>query len=609
VPGKTAHTASIALPAPRATAFAGRIPAAVWLTGIVVVSFGVRVLLAAQTPVPWLIPDEIVYSGLARSFSETGHFALRGEPFSPWGFGPLYLVLIAPAFRLGASLPDAYLIVRTLNCVFWSLAALPAYFLARRLLDRRSSLVVAALAVLVPSGVYTVRLGLESIAYPAFLCAALAIISALERPTRKRELVALTAIAVAVLARAQLIVLLPAFALSVAVLPATDEQARRRRRLALVFRRFARYPVTSLALLAIALGGVAALATGRSAASIAGGRAEVLGGADLFAVAKSFVLHLAALDLYVGILPFAAFLIVCQVALSRGASRRLRVFSVFGMTATVLLVAVSAQYLVAVYEGPYAGQGDYLRVYDRYVFYVAPIFLVAFLAWARDAVARRPGLVAAVVAAALVPLSFIWGGEAWKQPNSLAFIPWDVLQQGAGTTAPVYVLLVPACIYLGYLFARSRNVDWMLFLVAANLLLVGMFGQAVAYGDSRSALRQGFGNVEPSWIDDAVGRNAEVVALWSGFERRGQAGWRTIWQNELMNGSVRRVYYLRDPLPFGLRGVQARTRDGALSTAAGPLRAEYVLTDLGTPVAGRRVAVDRAVGMVVYRVDGPVRLR
>ncbi len=581
-----------------------------WLAGIVVVSLGARILLAAQTPVPWLIPDEIVYSGLARSFSETGHFVLRGEPFSAWGYGPLYLLVIAPAFRLGASLPEAYFIVRVINCLLFSLAAAPVYFLARRLLDRRSSLVAAALAVLVPSGVYTVRLGLESIAYPAFLCAALAIISALERPTCRRELLALTAIAVAILARSQLVILLPALALSVALLPAADEQDRRARLHVRLLRRFALYPVTSLTLVAIALGGLVALATGRSVLAVAGSRSGELEGAGLFAVTKSFVLHLAALDLYVGILPFAAFLIVFPCALSRGASRGLRVFCVFGATATVLLVAASAYYLVAVYEGPFAGQGDYLRVYDRYVFYVTPILLIAFLAWAREAVPRRPGLVAAVVAAGLVPLSFIWGGEAWKQPNSLAFIPWDVLHQGSGTSALVYAFLVPACIYAGYLFVRSRNADWMLFLVAANLLLVGIFGQAVAFGDSRSALRQGIGTgVEPSWIDDAVGRKANVVALWSGFERRGQAGWRTIWENELMNGSVRRVYYLREPLPFGLPGVKARTRDGALSTAAGPLRAEYVLTDLGTPVIGRRVAIDRAVEMAVYRVDGLVRLR
>jgi hypothetical protein len=34
-----------------------------------------------------------------------------------------------------------------------------------------------------------------------------------------------------------------------------------------------------------------------------------------------------------------------------------------------------------------------------------------------------------------------------------------------------------------------------------------------------------------------------------------------------------------------------------------------VLTDTATPVIGRRVATDSSVGMALYRVDGPVRLR
>jgi hypothetical protein len=615
--GKNADPASIALPSQgrgavlarpsSVTSWAARMPVALWLVGIVGLSTAVRIVIASQIPVPWLIPDELVYSELARSFAATGHFAVREEAFSPWAFGPLYPIVIAPVFRLASSIPQAYFIVRVLNCVLMSSAAVPAYFLARRLLDRRTALMVATLAVLVPSALYTVRVELESLAYPAFLFAALAVVSALERPGWRRELLALASIGVAVLARAQLIVLLPALVISIVLLPIAGERASGVLRR--ISRRLRTYPLTSLLVLGVTLGLAALLAVGHSTAEIVSGRAEAVGAADAIAVLKSFVLHLGVLDLYVGILPFAALLIVCRQAVGSGAPRELRAFCVFTASVSVLLAAVAARYLVAVYEGPYADHDEYVRVFDRYEFYAVPLFLIAFFVWARSGLPRRRGFgVLAAAAAGLVPLSFLWGGETWTQPDSLAFIPWDVLRLVAGSSALVYAVFLPGCAYLAYVLFRSRNVDWMVFLIAANFVGVGIFGQAVAYADSRTALRQGIGTgVDRAWIDSAVGREADVVALWSGFDRRGKAGWRALWQSELMNESVRRVYRLREELPYGLPGQRVRIRAGHLESAAGPLRAEYVLTDLDTPVAGARIAINRDVGLVVYRVGGVVR--
>ena len=128
--------------------------------------------------------------------------------------GSLYLILIAPAFRLFESLPQAYVAVNAINCMLMSCAAVPAYLLARRLLARRTALLVAALTVAVPSGIYTSKIMAESIAYPMFLLAALAVFRALEERTWQRELLALGAIGLATLGRAHLIVILPAFVLS-----------------------------------------------------------------------------------------------------------------------------------------------------------------------------------------------------------------------------------------------------------------------------------------------------------------------------------------------------------------------------------------------------------
>ena len=103
------------------------------------------------------------------------------------GYGFVYPVVIAPAYRLFSSVPDAYAAVKAINAVVMSLAAVPAYFLARRVLRPGLALVVAALTVAVPSMLYTGTVMTENVFYPLFLLAALALVTTLERPTPARQ--------------------------------------------------------------------------------------------------------------------------------------------------------------------------------------------------------------------------------------------------------------------------------------------------------------------------------------------------------------------------------------------------------------------------------------
>ena len=69
---------------------------------------------------------------------------MRGVPAN--GFGLVYPLLISPAYALFDALPDAYAAVKTLNALLMSLAAVPTYLLARRVLGPGLSLAAAALA-------------------------------------------------------------------------------------------------------------------------------------------------------------------------------------------------------------------------------------------------------------------------------------------------------------------------------------------------------------------------------------------------------------------------------------------------------------------------------
>src|ERR671931_2335603 len=129
--------------------------------------------------------DELVYSELAKSFEATGHFLVRGEHHGAYGF--VYPAVIAPAWKLFSSVPDAYAGAKVIGSVAMSLTVLPAYFLARRVLRPGPSLFAAVLAVAVPSMLYTGTLMTETVFYPLFVCVALALVLALEQPTLWRQ--------------------------------------------------------------------------------------------------------------------------------------------------------------------------------------------------------------------------------------------------------------------------------------------------------------------------------------------------------------------------------------------------------------------------------------
>src|SRR5215469_2430074 len=186
------------------------IPAWAWLTGIVVVSVAARVVIGRRMVAPWIMVDEIVYSELAKNVAAHGEFLVRGVPSHGYGF--VYPVLIAPAWALFSSIPSAYAAAKGINAVAMSLAAIPAYYLARRVLTERLALLAAALAVLVPSMLYTGVLMTENAFYPLFLLAAYLLVLVLEAPTPLRQVALLAVCAVAFETRAQALALFAAAA-------------------------------------------------------------------------------------------------------------------------------------------------------------------------------------------------------------------------------------------------------------------------------------------------------------------------------------------------------------------------------------------------------------
>ena len=93
-----------------------------------------------------------------------------------------------------------------------SLAAIPAYLIARRLMRPSLALLAAVFAVSIPSLAYTNTLLTENAFYPASMAAAAALFLLLERPTLTRQISFFGFVDLAFLIRAQGVILLAALA-------------------------------------------------------------------------------------------------------------------------------------------------------------------------------------------------------------------------------------------------------------------------------------------------------------------------------------------------------------------------------------------------------------
>jgi hypothetical protein len=559
-----------------------------WLTGLVVVSAAIRFQLGRGSPAPWIMVDELIYSELAKSFAATGHFLVRDHASA--GYGIVYPLLISPAWAAYRAVPDAYAAAKAINSVVMSLAAVPAYFLGRRVLSKPLSLVAAALAISVPSMVYTATLMTENAFYPIFLATMLAIVVWLERPTAKLTVVMLAAVGVAYLTRAQAI----AFGPAILTAPILFAWAQRRGWRSLRDYRLM-YAIVALAAIAIlAVQGV----RGRSPVGVLGAYSVASERRyEFWQIVKWAWYQLAEFDLSLGVIPLAALIVLAAVA--RGLDRRVQAY---------LAAAVATAFWLWLEVSAFASTWQ-LRVEERNTFYVAPLLLIALLVWIDRGAARpnRATAVAALVAGALpavLPYTQLISLNAVS--DTPALLPVWSLHSALFPIEQVSLVVGLACIAAAVVFVSTPR----RYALVLPLLVLVYFAvsQKPITGKHRTAsvgsLFAGITNPHRDWIDRAVGGNADVVAIWTGNTDR-----YAIWENEIFNRSVGRVYDTGDPLSGDLPETRLSVdpRTGVMSANGEPVRSRYALTDTSVELDGKVIAQDERKGMLLYRLSGPLR--
>jgi hypothetical protein len=569
------------------------------LAGLVALSALVRFGLALTSVAPWLIPDELQQTELAQSLAGAHRYLVRDTPYSPSsiGYGPLYPLLVAPAYAVTETAAHALVLIRAINAVFFSCAGVPAYLLARRLLGRGNALLAAGLSLLVPSGIYAAKIMTESLAYPLFLAAMLAIVNALERPTWRRELIAAGAICLAILARAQMVALVPAAVAAVVLVAAGDARGAERGRLRAFLRSAGAFRVTWLA------SGLGAVGVGFLAIT---GHTYFVGRLHPLKAVSPFVYLVADLDLYSAVVPFGAFVLVLGTALgSQRAPRGLRVFAAASAAASVSLVLLASVYATLWTQ----------YVFERYVFYVVPLFLIAFLWWIEQGMPRpRRRAVAVAVAVAVLPatlpLASIVNGRAWGTPTStVALAPWFWVSVALGRHLLLKAAVTAFAAGLALAFLRTKRADAgkLVRITALTFTATTMFVVVGNWIVSDRALADA-GTNRMGWIDGAVGHRGTVAVVWA-RERARERDEFAIWEAEFFNRTIGPVYVLRGRLSDELPTTRVHSSSGRLVDGRdSPIRADFVLTSGPVRLSGREIGRDPGSGLVLYRVEGEIRI-
>jgi hypothetical protein len=500
---------------------------------------------------PSVFNDELLYSKLSQSLAAGHGLTLRGEHF--FFPAPLAPLVQAPAWLLG-SMTDAYAAAKLLNAAVMSAAVFPAYWLARRFVRPSFALLTTAAAVATPAMVYHGYLMSEALAYPIFLCTVAVIVRGVDKPSVAVPVMC----ALAVATRVQFVVLPLAYLAAIAVCARGS------------YRRHLVPGVLSAILVATLLGIPGALGDYGEASSLG--------------FAPGAVAHWALTT--ASLLPFSFGLALLPGAL-------------YGLRGPLGVVTVACTTLF-LGQGSLIAAGEAHRPLERYLFYVTPLFVLAFFRYVeRGAPGRlRYCLLACVGAVGLSLLSLpgLTGtGAYFFDSVTLSGFARAAYELGLANASLLYAL-VPLAVaaLLCALPLRRRGVPELIGVVSIALMLTG---GAAAYATDRlvtSWSAERFGGRPLDWLDRSPLGPATYLVLPYGNSFLGS-------NLESWNRDVHAVAVLDtqppDPYPSSTAHI---ARDGTLHFD-GPRTVVANVSGTQIDVEGKILARPRP-GLIVFRI-------
>jgi hypothetical protein len=544
--------------------------------------------------------DELLYERLALSVAQTGSPipTLHGEHVGV--FAQVYPLLLSPVYLFFA-MPFAVVVAHGWSGVLFASASVPAFLLARRLVPGWMAVACSIGAVAIPWSVLSGFLMTENAAYPAFLWAVLAIQRALVEPGDRRDAVALGAIALAALARPQLAVLGAVFPLV-----AIAQEVR-------FGRRWRRHRVL-LGACALGVAVVVAAAAAGSLGSLLGSYAPTVEEGSLLsrAALRSAAVHIDTLGVALGIVPL---LLgggwALETLLRGGVLQELHAFAGLVVTTVLLLTLEVGSFVSRFALG--------LDVKDRYLFYVAPLLVLATAAALVDRRVPTAGLLAAT---AFFVLTVGWEsfepvfGINLDSPASALHEWFSRIALDVGVSAPTLVGSVGGAVAVALLLAlrtlprrRLAPVVLVAVLVVCGLETGYAWGRLLESNGPSGAPIAAPPTESKSWVDRSVPTDAQVGLLAHSVAQDWFPSAVTWWNLEFWNARVTRAYivggwfyYTPDPFPRPTLRVDFAT--GRIEGDAPDYLARTTVDSRFRPV-GPTVGV--APDMEVVRVERPAR--
>ena len=543
----------------------------------------------ARTALGWLretpiyLGDEYLYAELGRSIAETGKPLVRGAASDfPALFQPL---ITAPAW-LFSDVGTSFHVVQAMGALAMSLAAIPAFWLARRLgLSKGIAFTVAALALALPDLIYAGWVIAEPFAYPLVLGAVAAAVAALAQPSRKAQLLFVALALLAAFTRIQFVVLPACFFGAVLLI------GLRERRL----RSAVREQLLPLGLLAVPIAIALALGPSRVLAFYGGVVDTEL---DVGALLGNSARNLFVLAFASGFVLVPGALLGLGLAVVRPRSRAELAFAVLTLLLTVGLLG----------EAGSLGAAELAQ--ERYLFYVLPLAVVGFCLYASRGWPLRlyHALIAAtlVTTAAVVPLSG-YAAANEKMHSTLLFAVFRVEQWAGspGSGSLLVALTATLATVVVVLCSRVPRVATVAALGVSFAICAGFSASAVVFDlENTSAARKSFFDRDPSWVDNSG--LGDVTLLRNVGGQRGPAFQQLFW-----NRSVNRVVLMpgATPIdPFSADAVRIG-RDGSLHAGGvaldGPLLVDqHVVT---VQLSGAK-EIATAPGYSLFEPTGTPRL-
>ena len=553
-----------------------------------------------------VMTDELLYAKLATAIATSGSPLPEVHGTSIAVYNQLYPLLIAPLYG-ALTPPQAFRAAHVLNAFAMTSAVFPVYLLGRQVLPRAWAFAVAGISVLIPWMVLTGFLMTEAAAYPAFVWALLGLQLAIAAPSPRRDVLAVGALGLAILARTQFAVL--ALVLPLAIL-GHEVGVRRSLRAGIV--QAVRGHRVLAAVYAVGIMLAAILAAVGSFGSLLGVYAVTVEESVLpSGVWAAAARHLDAVAIGCGLVPLilGGGWMLSTVARSR--SRAEHALATLSLVTVTLLTFEAASFSVRF--------GDSV-VRDRYLFYVVPLLLIGSAAAPRSGhrwrVAAGAGAVTTLFALTAAQLPFTVYPGVWIDSPASVLNELLIEQSGAlGTGTFVALLGLFTGVVLVLALVLSPRIPFAILslvtVLAFSILTLRSEVDRVVEGTGLSGRPlAGAPGLVLDWVDTVVpeGERAALVAF------PVSTAWDTTairwWDVQFWNRSVTHAYVATDEnfryTPFPYRtleidwssGETEDTDDAPPYVVAAPGDSRFLL-------AGREQAAN--LGFVLRQVERPYR--